>query len=235
MNKIVTEELVKAALELADNERSKLSEREKELFGLSSIRLRALLNNLCSKPYTNYLEIGVYRGATILSAVYGNKTTKAVGIENFSYDDREPNKYAPEGDIWHNMKSQLQANLERYKEVDSGVNTENIKIIEDSFQNVVWKDKQKFDICFFDVTPVNEEIYKDFFDKIMPAMKDECVLIFTNYSNDQHYAQLNSALATNKDIVVEWKEQRISSGLSDSTKYYSGIVILGVKKKQGGK
>ena len=33
-------EWVKASLEMADNERSKLSERERELHGLSSIRLR---------------------------------------------------------------------------------------------------------------------------------------------------------------------------------------------------
>ena len=38
---------VKASLEMADNERSKLSERERELHGLSSTRLRCLINNLC--------------------------------------------------------------------------------------------------------------------------------------------------------------------------------------------
>ena len=39
---------VKASLEMADNERSKLSERERELHGLSSTRLRCLINNLCA-------------------------------------------------------------------------------------------------------------------------------------------------------------------------------------------
>ena len=37
---------VKAALEQADNERSKISERERELHGLSSTRLKCLINNL---------------------------------------------------------------------------------------------------------------------------------------------------------------------------------------------
>ena len=57
---------VDASLEQADNERSKISEREKELFGLSSIRLKSLVNNLCASGKINYLELGVYKGATLI-------------------------------------------------------------------------------------------------------------------------------------------------------------------------
>jgi hypothetical protein len=227
----ITKTLVQAALELADNEHSKLSEREKELFGLSSTRLRAFLNNLCSKPQTSYLEIGVYRGATILSALYGNEGTKAVGVENFLYDDREPNKKAPEGFIWDNMQSQLEANLQRYSDEDAKVDISNITIIKDSFQNVDWSKQSKFDICFFDVSPVTVEVYQDFFDKVLPAMNTESVVIFSNYSNSQHAEQLDKVFSNNIDKVqVVWKEQRVSSGLSDSTKYYSGIGIFSIKK-----
>jgi hypothetical protein len=227
MNKV----FVTAALELSDNEHSKLSEREKELFGLSSIRLRAFINNVCSKENIKYLEIGVYRGATLLSALYGNKTTKAVGIDNFSYDDREPNKYAPKGHIWDNMKSQLEANIERYKDPNAGVDTNNVTIIQNSFQDVVWEKGTTFDVCFFDVTPVNEEVYQQFFDKILPVMSQESILIFSNYSNSQHAEQLDSVIAKNNNkMQVLLKEQRVSAGLSDSTKYYSGILVLYVKK-----
>ena len=51
---------VKMALEQADNERSQISERERELHGLSSIRLKCLINNLCAAEKMNYLEIGTY-------------------------------------------------------------------------------------------------------------------------------------------------------------------------------
>ena len=103
----LTEAFISAALELADNGLSKISERERELFGLSSTRLRSLLNNLCSKENTNYLELGVYKGATIISALYGNPTLKAVGVDNYKYDEREPKKWADEGTIWENIKSKL--------------------------------------------------------------------------------------------------------------------------------
>lgn len=228
----VTLALVKASLELADNERSKISEREKDIFGLTSIKVRALLNNLCSKENTNYLEIGVYKGATIISALAGNNKTKAVGVENFFYDDREPKKHAPKGEIWENMKSQLYSNIDRYKDPDSGVNTDNINIIEENFKSVDWSSTPKFDLCFFDISPVTDKDYDAFFENTLTAMLPQSVVIFTNYSNDLHANQLNDALSKHSDKVdIQWKEQRISSGLSDSTHYYSGICIVGIKKK----
>ena len=42
-------------------------------------------------------------------------STKVVGVDHFKYDEREANKWAPEGFIWDNMKSQLESNLNMYK------------------------------------------------------------------------------------------------------------------------
>ena len=50
-------EWVKASLEMADNERSKLSEREREIHGLSSTRLRCLINNLCAAEKCKWKNI----------------------------------------------------------------------------------------------------------------------------------------------------------------------------------
>lgn len=223
---------VKAALELADNERSKITEREKELYGLTSVRLKAFLNNLCAKDNINYLEIGVYKGSTLLSALLGNEKTKAVGIENFKYDDREPKKWAPEDTIWENMKSQLYSNIERYKDPDSGVNTDNITIIESSFEKADLSKLPKFDVCFFDVSPVTEQTYDDFVSHIIPCMTTDSVVIFTNYSNEKHAVEIQNMFDKySEEITMSWKDYRVSGGLSDSTKYYSGILVAGIKKK----
>ena len=51
------------ALKNADNERGKPTDRERNrLFGLSTIRQRCLLNNLCLKPNSKFLEIGLTKG-----------------------------------------------------------------------------------------------------------------------------------------------------------------------------
>lgn len=228
----ITQPFVQACLEMSDNERSKISEFEKDLFGLSSIRLRCFINNLCSKDNTNYLEIGTYKGATLVASIFGNDKTKAVGVEHFLYDEREPKRWAPEGFIWDNMKSQLETNLNRYENNDDGLNHGKVSMIQGDFQDVDWFDQPKFDVCFFDVTPVNAALYDSFFTKVLPAMLPESVVVFSNFSNVEHSEDLDKALLRHQDKVsVEWKEQRISSALSDSTAYYSGIAVLGLKKK----
>ena len=99
-----------------DSEKSKLTDSERELHGQSSIKLKSFLNNICGKDGTRYLELGVYKASTLIAALYGNPKTEAVGIENFTFDFREPQKYMEEG--WPNMKSHLYDVLQKYQIVD---------------------------------------------------------------------------------------------------------------------
>lgn len=227
----LTQKVVQAALEVADSEQSKLGEREKEIFGLSSMRLRALINNICHNA-KSYLEIGVYRGATLISAAYGNKTN-VTGIDNFRYEEREAKKLAPEGRIWDNMRSQLLANIDKYADGHAPVITDNIRIIEQSFEDVDWDTvENNIEVCFFDITPVSETQYNIFFEKVLPKLAQQAVIIFSNYSSEVSAENLNKALESNKDSFdINFKFQRISSGLSDATYYYSGILIMGVENK----
>lgn len=231
----LTQAWVSASLDQSDNERSKITEREKELYGASSIRQRCLINNLCAAGKINYLEIGVSRGASIISAVMGNDC-KAVGIDHFRYDDRDPNKWAPEGHIHYNMESQLQANIEKYDLHPETKIPGAITIEKGSFEEVNYNKYPKFNICHFDVSPVNQKIYDDFFEKVLPAMTQESVVIFTSQSNAQHAEELNKSLIRHADkAIIQFSELRVSGGLSDASKYYSGLRILGFKKKAGAK
>tara|TARA_S200002703_G_scaffold65956_2_gene57048 strand:- start:2073 stop:2816 length:744 start_codon:yes stop_codon:yes gene_type:complete len=223
-------EWVKASLEMADNEKSKLTERERDLFGLSSIRLRCLINNLCAAEKVNYLEIGCYKGATLISAARGNDVT-AVGVDNFKYDDREPNKWAPEGYIWDNMKSQLDANINTYRLQPDVVNGESISIIESDFQKADLP-KNKFNVCFFDISPVDEASYEEFFNHVLPSLTQSSVVIFSQQSNHVHANHLNDAITKYSNSVnSQFNEKRVSGSNADATKYYSGIRIFGFVKK----
>lgn len=227
-----TEAFIDAVLALSDKDQSKIGERERELFGLSSVRLRSFMNNVCSKEDTKYLELGVYRGATLLSALYGNKALKAIGVDNFKYEERELKRWASEGDIWPNMKTQLTANIDRYKEPGLPIDTTNLTMIQDDFENIDYTNYGKFNVIFFDISAPTVDQYKTFFNKIMPALMSESIIIFSNYSNENHSKAINEVLTDlPAGLSVSWKRNRTSSGLSDSTKYYSGILILGTEKK----
>ena len=129
------------------------------------------------------------------------------------------------------MKTQLYANIERYQDPNMPINPESIKIIESDFAKVDWAEQGKFNVCFFDVSPVTAQTYVDFFEKVLPVMENDSIIVFSNYSNDHSSKELN--LAKEKYLQnynVEFEVSRLSSGLSDSTRYYSGILILHVKK-----
>ena len=73
---------VDAAIAKAMNNESKLEERHFALNGMSTRENRILLNELV-KTGDKYLEIGVHRGSTFVSAMFNNDA-KAVAIDNFS-------------------------------------------------------------------------------------------------------------------------------------------------------
>jgi len=222
---------VKVSLEMADKERSKLTEIEKGIHGLSSIRVKCLINNLCTKVNTKYLEVGVYKGSTALAAMFENPKTEVTGIEHYLYDDREPTKWAPEGHIWDNMKSQLKANFDRYRAHPDKINPANFNLIEKDFMEADLP-KDKFTICYFDVDPVSAEVYDGFFEKILPSLSKDCTVIFSQQSNSFQAQMLNDAFQRHEDKVeLLFKEYRISNSMSDAKKYYSGLAICGIKKK----
>jgi hypothetical protein len=78
------------AFKIADNYGNKVDYLPEELFvlrGMSSYRIRIFLNQFCkflsNKTFdVRYLEIGTYRGSTILSSAYEN-SGRYVGVDNF--------------------------------------------------------------------------------------------------------------------------------------------------------
>lgn len=66
----------------ADAGISKVSQAVLELDGMSSNRTRHFFNNLI-KEDTRYLEIGTWKGSTLISALYDNNPEYHIAIDNF--------------------------------------------------------------------------------------------------------------------------------------------------------
>lgn len=71
------------AITNAINHQSKINDEILALHGMSSKKGRYLLNNICSLPGINYLEIGVWKGSTAISALYQNNITNYTLIDNW--------------------------------------------------------------------------------------------------------------------------------------------------------
>lgn len=54
------------------------------LLGMSGLKVRLFLNDLCDHPDARYLEVGVLGGSTLISAAAGSQAPLLVGIDNWS-------------------------------------------------------------------------------------------------------------------------------------------------------
>jgi len=68
----------------ADIYESKLSHEVVNIPGMCFEKARHLLNNIVNIPGARYLEVGVFRGATFIAALYKNDYDKAIAIDNWS-------------------------------------------------------------------------------------------------------------------------------------------------------
>jgi hypothetical protein len=74
---------VETAIAAAAAGRSRLGPEALALEGLSSPAVRHLLNNLCAPRDVNFLEVGTYKGSTLIAASYGNPG-RFTAVDNFA-------------------------------------------------------------------------------------------------------------------------------------------------------
>ena len=74
---------VKECFEKADKYQSKLEQVILSIDGMSGKKTRHLYNNLVSMEDARYLEIGVWKGSTLCSAMFKNEA-RCVGVDNWS-------------------------------------------------------------------------------------------------------------------------------------------------------
>lgn len=74
---------VRWSLTEAHEGRSKLDEETLAMGGFATPFQRRLVNNLCS-GVKEYLEVGLFRGATFCAAACGNSDLSSTGVENFA-------------------------------------------------------------------------------------------------------------------------------------------------------
>ena len=142
---------VEAAISFAESEhyRSQLPESRFKLEGMSGGRFRAFMNKLVEAVGTsvtiNYLEIGVYKGATFLSTLHGNLAAvgTATAIDNWS--------------LFGGPKDEMIGEVRTFMEAEDSAHSGKIRIVEgDAFnleeKETIWGDNSlsKVNLYFFD-------------------------------------------------------------------------------------
>ncbi len=97
---------VQESIRQASQEQGKLSPEVLGIDGMTSAKGRYLLNHLCSLPNAVYLEIGSWKGSSLVSALYQNKAIqKAYAVEKWV-------RFADNGFDFGDVRGEFHANVQ---------------------------------------------------------------------------------------------------------------------------
>ncbi len=140
-------EHIKNSIEKAENNISKINDDIIKLNGMTGTMTRHFYNNLLELDDARYLEIGVWAGSSVCSAMYNNKAT-VFCIDNFSEYTEKQYK------LGFVVKDTFLNNFNRYK----GEN--NAYFIENDCFNVDVSILPKFNIYLYDGNHSEDSHYK---------------------------------------------------------------------------
>jgi hypothetical protein len=200
---------IKQCIADAEAHKSKLDEDYiSKLDGLSSPKVWHLLNNLCSGS-SSYLEVGCFKGSTLLASLYKNPVY-AFAIDNFIMSPTTRHEF---------FKNTEGANFEFYEG--------------DSFSFDVKKIKKPIDLYLYDGGHSGEEQYKAI-THFAGALSDEFVFVCDDWDLSKMKTCSLSAIRDLGFTLVEMHELKGHTlGTLEQRKagWWGGIGVLRVKKK----
>ena len=198
-NKIV--EHFQNVFDVVTRGKSKLGERQEEMYSLAGLPMKHLINSLCDLGYkVNYLEIGPYRGATLVAALWENDVN-AYAIENFKYDATSSNRFAEDGHP--NVRTALENTIDTYKRAWDGKNP--VKVIESDVDNVDLSEiDKKIDIVFHDGDKKDKDI-ENFIEKYKSVLDKYCIIAFTKMQDIGIKGKIEDSLKSNNFTIITSK------------------------------
>lgn len=203
---------IEESLSKAEKHESKLTVNVLDVPGFTSLKIRHFLNNLCSYPGTRYLEIGMHKGATLISAMYQNEGL-FIGIDNFS-------SFNETGDV----EQELLQNINRF-------NLCPIVIADDCWKKeIIGRCPENINIYFYD----GEHDY-DSQRKALNVYYDKLAKDFVFIVDDWNWDNTRDGTLdslTDKNIEITYEKQIFTpnreNGRGDH--WWNGVGIFGIKK-----
>lgn len=191
----------------ANTDTTKLSHKALAMPGMSSVKVRNLLNKAVSYPDSKYLEIGVWNGSTLYSALYKNSPHYAVAIDNFS---------------------EFGGQKQRFLDNMSDVNVPFTFLDQDCFSVDLSVFTNKFNVYFYDGGHSEldqEKALTHYYD----AMEDTFIYICDDYNWDRvRFGTMNGVKKCNLKILEE--QTLLADYEGDTNTWWNGIWIALLQK-----
>ena len=206
---------VKEAFYLAEHDRSNLREYDRDLYGYSGKKIRHAINNICSiKDKLTYVELGVYRGSTMIAATYNTKVAKAYGVDDFTIDLKEATPYKETG--WSNPRIAAEELFEKYKKP--------INLIKSEARSVDFSlIPGKIDIIHYDLD-LHHASLESILRYYLHKFDKHTLLIISNW-NARGVRTDYKNFAKTPGISVELLDEKLSSTTGDTENWYNGLSV----------
>lgn len=162
-----------------EREVSKLTQDILNIHGITSNKVRSFLNNICSIGGT-YLEVGVFRGATFCSAIYGNDIY-GIGIDNFASPNLMPMGVSQKLATYLKQRLDVSPQEDFINNVKQFGNTEKIDVYKTDYTTFDYTELPKLDIIFYDGDTRFHDQYVTL-KKIIPQFSERTILIMDDWN-----------------------------------------------------
>ncbi len=212
------------SIEWGKLEVSKLTQEILDIHGITSNKVKCFLNNICNIDGATYLEIGVFRGATFCSAIYGNDIY-AIGIDNFMSPNLTPKGVSQKmGNYYkHNIdvlpQEEFLSNVKKFGDVDK------ISVYKTDYQLFDFKTLPSPDIIFYDGETKFHDQYIAL-KNILPIISNETIIIMDDWNWDSGAFE---KFVDENNLLILHSRQLYTSG-EDSSDFWNGLGIFLVSK-----
>ena len=214
---------IEESIHWANLEVSKLTQNIMDIHGLSSRKVKCLLNNICNIDGATYLEIGVFRGSTFCSAIYGNNI-KSIGIDNWSSPFLTPNHLKYQLSFLNKDKS-IDPKTEFINNVKKYGKEGDVSVYRANYLDFDFTTLGDVDIVFYDGETKHHDRYKALMN-IIPIMNKTSILIVDDFNWD--VSSIYKAL--NDSIISTYHEITLLTTGEDSEDFWNGIGIFLIEK-----
>ncbi len=193
-----------------------------DVVGLSSTKVRHLLNNLCSERGTVYADVGCYVGSTLFAALMGNSAVKAYAIDDYSEGSIYPKRrdLFPMFEGIDNPVEKFIENTEKWMNVDCAAvlslkSIQQINFNQEFLPNVIFYDAEIEDNMVGNLEHLHKEAQDSYVLVVDDANFETCTNNAEKFLSDKN-------VVFKRIINTEIPE--------DATDWWNGVLIAVIEK-----
>jgi hypothetical protein len=203
---------------------SKLTQEILDIHGITSNKVRCFLNNICNIDGATYLEVGVFRGATFCSAVYGNNIN-SIAIDNFMSPNLTPKGVSQKIGNYYKHNIDIPPQEEFLSNVKKHSNVKKTSVYKTDYQTFDFSTLPNVDIIFYDGETKFHDQYVAL-TNMLPVFSNQTIIIMDDWNwNSRAFDKF----VNDNNLFISHYREIFTSG-EDMGDFWNGLGIFLIER-----